>query len=301
MVKTHSDNAKVYVVIPNKNCIAHLSYSLEFLKKSTYSNYQVILVDDGSTDDSLNFVKKYYPTFIILANNRKKGFAGAVNTGIVYALEQGADYIAVFNSDIKVLPEWLNLALPLFEQWQNAGLVGFIEIVKEREELFFSYSVDRTPVASRSVQSLAGCLYICSATVLRKVGLFDEDYFMYGEDNDFFFRLNTAGYKLLETNIPVWHYGEGSSQNNKFMPTWLAYRNALRFSIKNESLFKVLRMILSLVNQGCNPFLRRPTDQPVFKRMRRYNPIFNIFLILGSCIWNLWHLGPTLKSRAVRI
>lgn len=290
----------VYVIIPNKNGKSHLSYSIPSLFNTSYDNYHVVLVDDASTDDALSYVARDYPKVTILKNSGKKGFAGTVNTGIRYALSSGAAYIAVFNNDIKVVPEWLNMILPIFAREQNIGLIGFTEITKEHEELFYNYTVDGTALIYNNVRRLAGCLYLCSNTAIKKIGLFDEDYFMYGEDNDYFFRLNTAGFRLLETNVPVWHYGEGSSPNNKLLPTWLAYRNAIRFSIKNESLFRVLKMILSLANQGCNPFLRRPTDHLVFRRMRRYNPVFNIFLIFGSCIWNLWHLGSTLKARVVR-
>jgi len=300
-MQSHISIPHVCVVIPNKNGISHLSYSLPSLFKTNYDNYHVVLVDDGSTDESLSYVARNYQKVTILKNSGKKGFAGAVNTGIRHALSSRATYIAVFNSDIKVLPEWLNMILPIFAREQNVGLVGFTEITKEREALFYNFAVDGPTVIYNNVRRLAGCLYLCSDAIFKKTGFFDEDYFMYGEDNDFFFRLNAAGFKLLETNVPVWHHGEGSSQDNKLLPTWLAYRNALRFSIKNESFFRVLQMILALANQGCNPFLRRPADSPVFRRMRRYNPVFNILLILGSCVWNLWHLGSTLKSRMVQI
>jgi len=290
----------VYVIIPNKNGSEHLSYSMPSLFRTNYDNYHVVLVDDGSNDDSLAYVAREYGNVVILKNSGKRGFAGAVNTGIRHALASGAACIALFNNDIQVLREWLELVLPVFAQRQDIGIVGYTEITRDREDLFYRNSVDRDTLVCRDVQRLAGCLYLCSAAVFLKIGLFDEDYFMYGEDNDFFFRLAAGGYRIVETNVPVWHYGEGSSQKIKLATTWFAYRNSLRFSLKNETLTKVLRMLSSLVNQGCNPFLRRPTDDPVFRRMRRYNPLINVFLILGSCIWNLWHIGSTLKARSLR-
>lgn len=288
----------VYVIIPSKNGKSHLTYSLPSLFRTSYANFHVVLLDDGSTDGSLEWLSAKFPEITILQNSGGKGFAGTVNTGIRYALSHNASYVAIFNNDVQVLPEWLDLIVPVFDSDVRTGLVGFTEITKEREEAFFGFSVTHTPVSFSEVQGLAGCLYLCRAEVFYKVGLFDEGYFMYGEDNDFFYRLIAAGFKLIQTNVPVWHYGEGSSQKNKLLPTWLAYRNALRFSVKNEHPVRVVRMILSLLNQGCNPFLKRPADHPVFKRMRRYNVIFNAFLILGSCVWNLWHLRSTLKSEA---
>jgi len=299
--QNHSDNNPlVYVVIPNFNGMLHLPYSLPTLFKSTYENYRVVLVDNGSTDDSMNYVGREYKDVLILKNKGKRGFAGGVNTGIRHALASGADYIAVFSNDIKVHPEWLDVTLPEFSKDRDAGLVGFIEITKEKEELFYGSKVDINNVTSRSVKGLAGCLFLCSAAAFRKVGLLDEDYYMYGEDDDLFFRFIAGGLKLVETNFPVWHYGQGSSPNNKLMPVWLAYRNALRFAIKNESIPRVLRILLSITNQGCNPFFRRPVDDPSLKRLRRYNPLFNICLIFGSCFWNLWHLRSTLIARSLK-
>lgn len=288
----------VYIVIPNKNGKDHLSYSLQSLFRTSYPNYRVVLVDDGSTDGSLMYVAREFRDVTIIRNSGKIGFAGAVNTGIRHALNAGAAYIAVSNSDVKVLPEWLDLVLPQFADSPNAGLVGFTEITREREELFYAFSTAGATVVSRSVQRLAGCLYLCSAAVFGEIGLFDEDYFMYGEDNDLFFRLLSAGFTIVETNVPVWHYGEGSSRNAKFLVTWLAYRNALRFSFKNETVFRVFRMLFALANQGCNPFLTPGADVPNFRRLRRYNPIVNIFILLASCAWNLCHLRSTLKSRS---
>lgn len=293
----HINKPCVFVVIPNKNGIDHLSYSLASLAKTTYTNYRTILVDDSSTDGSLNFVQNNYPDIKITTNERNKGFAGAVNTGIKYSLDQGADFIAIFNSDIRVLPEWIDLVIDIFHKHYKVGLVGYTEILKEREELFYSTKDLKDQVEYKEVKGLPGCLYLCSSKVFRHVGLFDEEYFMYGEDNDFFSRLTRAGYCILKTNIPVWHYGEGSSENRKFFATWLAYRNALRFSLKNENVIRIFRMILTLLNQGCNPFLSKKINDPNFKRLRRYNIAVNFLLIVASCCWNTINIIPTLKSR----
>jgi len=290
----------VYVIIPNKNGMEHLSYSLPSLFGTTYPNYRIVLVDDGSTDDSLAFVVREHPKVRILENRRGKGFAGSVNTGIVHALASGAGYVAVCNSDVKVLPDWLNLALPAFANGPAIGLVGFTEVTRDREELFYTAAIDKQAVISRSVERLAGCLYICPAATFRRIGLFDEAYFMYGEDSDLFLRLIAARYQIVETNIPVWHFGEGASPKRKLLTTWLAYRNAIRVTVKNESAFRVLRMIVSLANQGCNPFLHRSAGNPNFNRLRRYNPLINIFLLLASCAWNLWNIGTTLGARNQR-
>jgi len=152
-------------------------------------------------------------------------------------------------------------------------------------------------VQYREVKGLAGCLYMCSSELFRAIGFLDEDYYMYGEDNDLFSRILKSDFNIIETSVPVWHFGEGFSRGNKFTPTWLAYRNALRFSIKNESPLMIIRMLLSLSNQGCNPLFKARKNDPSSMRLRRYNPLVNLILIIGSCAWNVIHIGSTLKAR----
>jgi len=289
----------VFTLIPNKNGLQHLSYSLDSLSRTQYPSHQLILVDDGSDDESVRFVSTKYPAVKIIRNQREPGFAGAVNSGILLALDHGADYIAVCNNDIKVLPEWINLTIGFFHKEKKVGLIGFDEVLREAENLFYEWDA-KGGISNRGVSGLPGCLYICAAEAIRHVGLYDEVYFMYGEDNDFFARMIRAGYALIQTNVPVWHFGEGSSGKYKFKTSWLAYRNALRFGIKNEPPFKILRVLLSLLNQGCNPFLSAKLNDPNHKRLRRYNIVVNFGLIWGSCLWNLLNIGATLRARNQR-
>jgi GT2 family glycosyltransferase len=120
---------------------------------------------------------------------------------------------------------------------------------------------------------------------------------MYGEDNDFFCRLRKGGYKIIKTNVPVWHYGEGSGTNRKLSNTWLTYRNAIRFSLKNENIFGIFCRFFSILNQGCNPFRLRELSDPFYRRIRRYNIFINSILIMCSCSWNMVFLPKTVLMR----
>ena len=290
------NNPLVAVVIPNKNGLFHLKYSLPVLTGSSYPRFFCVLVDDRSTDGSPDFARRDFPQLHVIPNNRKKGFAGSANTGISYALVRHADYIAISNTDVKIPPQWMDSALKIFKREENAGLVGFTEISKEREELF-NENMDVEPVFTE-VKGVPGCFFICPACVFGDVGLLDEEYFMYGEDNDFFARLIKAGYRILQTSVPVWHYNEGSGQSTKFANAWLTYRNGIRYALKNENASKVIRMCAALLYYGCNPL---PVDQarsPSLKRLRRYNVFVNLLLFISACGWNLFHLPRTLRLRA---
>jgi hypothetical protein len=253
------------------------------------------MVDNGSVDNSLEIAKKLCPNIEILINKTDVGFAGSVNNGVRCALKNGAEYVAVYSNDIKVLQDWIGFALEVFENNPATGLVGFKEIPKDEENLFIDNGVSSNNVKSSA--AVPGCLFVCSMAVFHKIGLMDEGYFMYGEDNDFFKRVTNTGFKILQTQLPVWHYGEGASINKRFMPAWLAYRNALRCAIKNQGICGIVNMFVALFYHGCIASRSCLKLSPSVKRLKRYGRMTNLILLIGSCVWNLIFLPRTLWCR----
>lgn len=285
----------VYIVMPNKNGAAHLRYSLESLFNTCYSNYRVLIVDNRSTDDSLQYASTHYPKAEVLVNEQDRGFAGSVNRGILHALSQGAEYVAIYSNDIRVKASWLEFSMEVFAADPAAGVVGFVEIPKENEESFFGSS---GPFSKGSpAAALPGCLLLCSSSVFLKAGLMDEGYFMYGEDNDFFARISAAGLLLVQTGMPVWHYGEGSAAKKRMFPVWMAYRNAVRCSLKNHGFLGASKMVAALFYHGCIPRLSSEITDPSLKRLRRYNFLLNSAFLIGSLGWNAFHIFSTLSAR----
>lgn len=285
----------VAVVIPNRNGLFHLEYSLPALTASLYSRVFYLLVDDGSTDGSVEFVRREFPQVQALSNRKGRGFAGSANTGIGYALDLNADYIAIANTDIRIGPRWIEPVLAVLEREDKVGLVGFTEIPREKEEVF---DKNRDVKAEHTlVTGVPGCLFVCPASVFMDVGFFDEEYFMYGEDNDFFARLIKRGYRIVQTNIPVWHFNEGSGQRAKFANAWLTYRNGIRYALKNEAIPGIIRRCGALLYYGCSPFPFDRAGNPSLNRLRRYNILANLALFMSACGWNMLHLAGTLSLR----
>lgn len=294
-MQSHVSVPLICVIVPNKNGIAHLSYSLPSLFTSTYSNYQVILVDDRSTDTSTGFVEERYPFVRILLNNAKRGFAATVNVGVRYAIMQRAEYVAISNNDIKIPPWLLDRTVTLFPLDPSIGIVGFREITGDVGRNLFPTSPEK--IGWSETKNITGCFFMIKTAVFSKIGFFDEDYFMYGEDNDFFYRTRKAGFKTIAADIPVWHYGEGTSGRRPFLSTWLGYRNSMRFAIKNLGPLEVLRMLGSLFYHGCVSLKDKSCSDLYLIRIRRYSPFTNFLLIIASCAWNLFYLPKTLLQR----
>jgi hypothetical protein len=100
----------------------------------------------------------------------------------------------------------------------------------------------------------------------------------------------------VNSTVPFWHFGEGYSKTVGMRRSWLAYRNVLRYGIKNESLWQQFRLLGMLMNVGINPF-RRESEAVSDKRLRAHNPLMNALLLAGAVVWNLFKLPQTLHAR----
>ena len=310
-------NPLVYVIIPNYNGRNHLEYSLQSLIRTTYPTYQVVLVDDCSNDDSLEFVTVNFPQVDVLRNSVNSGFAASVNRGIVWALEKEAEYVAIFNSDIKVLPGWLEPILEFFKNQENTGVIGFTEHPRMSKDQF---AMPSTIEIHHVGTKLPGMLYVCRSDIFEIVGFYDEKYFMYGEESDLFARIERSGHQVLQSSIPVWHFVGGAGQKIRLRIAWLSYRNGIRFVVKNGSIVDVLLQITALLYYAAVPVLRPAGNNSVIRwfsrgtlseyseddiegfrvqlhRFRLGHPLANICLWFGAVLWNLIFLPWTLIDR----
>ena len=304
--------------MPNRNGCKHLSYSLSSFARTIYPAYKVLIVDDASTDDSYNYVCTNFPQVNIIRNPDNKGFAGSSNVGIRWALSHDFPYIAICNNDIKVLPNWLEPIIEHFKRHQNeVGVIGYLELTRNQEETF------KMPEKIKFQNigfELPLHLCVFNTNVFKTIGLFDEKYFMYGEDSDLFTRMIKVGYQLLQSNIPVWHYGSGFIKQASFRVAWFAYRNGIRYAIKNCTVQKVIRQVVSLLYYGVTLALKHPSKNsfsrilfgkfipsvsridilqlPIkMQRLRPSNSIVNFFIWTAAVLWNILFLPNTLKQR----
>ncbi len=197
----------ISVVIPNWNGAAHLPTCLEALRRQTYPRREVLVVDNGSADDSLALLARY-PEVRVLALGSNRGFAGAVNAGIRAA--QG-EIVALLNNDTEAAPTWLEALAAAFARHPDAGLVASKILLFDRRDVFHSagdyYRVDGIPgnrgVWERDVGqydreeevfSACGAAAAYRRELFADIGLFDEDFFYSCEDVDLAWRAQIAGW-----------------------------------------------------------------------------------------------------------
>jgi GT2 family glycosyltransferase len=255
-------NPKITIVILNWNGYEDTSECIISLQKITYDNYQIVVVDNGSDDEEFNKLKNNFPLIQVLRSDDNLGFTGGNNLGIKYSLEEKADYILLLNNDTIVEPNFIQPLLNVFEEDKNAGIVApQINYFYEPRKIWteggkisrlrgsgFAYSdqiESNIKPYNKEVTFVSGCCMLIKKEVFEKIGLFDENYFLYVEDADLCYRTTHAGYKIIVTHSSKIHHKVSSSTKEylSLLPLYYVTRNRLYFAKKNFPNFFIITVL----------------------------------------------------------
>src|ERR1043166_2896572 len=204
----------LFVIILNWNGLQDLLECIDTVKKSTYAA-EIILVDNGSTDNSSAVVSRRFPQIRIIETGENLGF-GANNIGIYEALRQGADYILLLNNDTSVDPECFERLVRFAESTPEAGILSpRICYYSDPQRIWYDGGTLRTENGfltsghvnedrsvkcvsedSREVDYICGCAMFIRRSVIDMIGGLDSRFFMYWEDGEFSLRAKKAGFRL---------------------------------------------------------------------------------------------------------
>ncbi len=201
----------VSVIIPNWNGAHHLPDCLEGLRRQRYRRFEVILVDNGSTDESLALLARLYPQVRVLPLSENRGFAPACNLGIRAAR---GEIVVLLNNDTEATPDWLQVVVSALDRHPEVGAVASKMLLFDRRDHFHTagdfYRLDGTPgnrgVWQRDEGQYDEEAYVFSANggsaayrraMLDEIGLLDEDFFYSCEDVDLAWRAQLAGWKCV--------------------------------------------------------------------------------------------------------
>ncbi len=245
---------EVAVVILNYNGKNFLQKFLSTVIQSTYVHLKVIVADNGSSDDSVAYIKANYPQVGILTNNINEGFAGGYN----WALSNvRADYYVLLNSDVSVTPGWIEPIIALMENDPSIGACQPKILSQEFPELFeyagacggwidtLGYPFSRGRVfdvcekdngqynEAIPVFWASGAAMFVKAGVYHELGGLDASFFAHQEEIDLCWRMQLAGYRIMccPTSI-VYHVGAGTLPRGG-KKVFLNFRNNLQMLIKN--------------------------------------------------------------------
>lgn len=219
---------KVAIIILNWNGKEDTIECLESLKDVTYPNYEILLVDNGSIDGSVECFKDKYPEIDIIENSENLGFAEGNNVGIRRATDKGADYVLMLNNDTVVDPEFLGELVKVTEEDERIGAIGPDIRLYDNPSKPQIKKYGRIHTIS-DVDTLSGACLLLKIKVLLKIGLLHAIYFCYDEDREINERLKKNGYRVVyvPTNSKVYH--KLGSTSNKISNLQIYYMTRNRF------------------------------------------------------------------------
>jgi GT2 family glycosyltransferase len=255
---------KISIVILNWNGLEDTIECLESLKKITYPNYEVIVVDNGSEGNDAQVLKERFGDCIhLIQNDRNCGFAGGNNIGMRYAVDNSQpDYILLLNNDTVVDPVFLDELVNVAEGDSSIGIAGAkIYFYDEPTRLQFvwgkmnlwtgeavqtpqiiAYRFGRKEIdkgqydSAKAADWVTGCCFLIKRSVIESIGLLDEGYFCYGEEVDYCFSARKAGYKTVYVpEAKVWHKLARSANRVTGFTRYYTARNHFRFMKKHAT------------------------------------------------------------------
>ena len=245
----------VSVIIPNFNGKKYLKECLDSLRKQDYLYFEVILVDNGSEDGSVEWTKENYPEVHVIALKENTGFCGGVNAGI---RESKSEYVLLLNNDTIVFPEFITELVHAIERAPDifSCQAKMLQIQDENKmddagnfycALGWAFADGKGKPESeynKTREIFASCAgaAIYRKEILDEIGYFDEEHFAYLEDVDIGYRAKLHGYRnLFCPTARVLHVGSGTSGSryNLFKIRYSS-RNNLYLIYKNMPLWQII-------------------------------------------------------------
>lgn len=247
---------------------------------------QIIVVDNNSSDDTVQTIQNQHPTVIVLKTGANLGYTGGNNFGIDYALERGAEYVLILNNDTIVAPDMISALLAVAEQEPQAGFLGPKVYHLEEPECLQSTGIqldrrlrshhrgqDQIDVGQfdsiEEFEAISGCAMLVSRKVLDQIGLLDTLFFIYHEEIDWCLRARAAGFKnLYVPAAQVWHRKPQLRTATTAFTMYYMTRNMYLLMSKHKAGFRalaqtVMQNLVWLLNWTLNPKWRHNHEKRI--------------------------------------
>ena len=237
-------NPTVFIVIVNYNGYKDTIDCIRSLKNIDYENYEIVVVDNNSADDSVLKIRNNFPKVRIIESSVNLGFSGANNLGIKYSIDNKADYVLLLNNDTEVEKDFLKNIIERVKKEGNVGIsTGKIKYFDNKDIIWYaggkfnrfkgnSYHIGLDELDKNQydyetkVTFISGCFMLIPIHIFKEVGLLSEEYFLYHEDTDYCCKVMKKGYKLFYYGKSViYHKVSSSTGKNSDLYTYYYTRN----------------------------------------------------------------------------
>lgn len=259
------NNPFVSIILVNWNGLQYIKDCLKSLQKTTYKRYEIIFVDNDSTDGSVAYVLGHYKNIKIVQNQTNRGFAGGHDAALKIAKGKA---ILLLNIDTYVDAKFLETLVCRLYSHPTIGVVGPKVLLSDDTHkidsigafyltngLLYHYGREkdeRLPIYNRPMEifTTKGVCMLIKKEVIEKIGLFDPEYFAYFEETDFCMRTWMAGWRIVyEPEARIYHKGgHASSRLPSAIIQYHAFKNVFATYLKNLSFVYLIPALLGLLS-----------------------------------------------------
>ena len=258
---------KVFAITLNWNRKDDTVECVDSLLKLNYPNYEIVVVDNGSTDGTVELLKEKFDNKITIIENKKNlGYADGFNSGIYYAFKKDAEYMLILNNDTKIDPDAL---IELVKVAENDSKIGFVSgkvynyndpnriqtVGKGTDPIKLvgphvgAGEIDNGQYDEiKEYEFIDDVFLLVRKEVIEKVGGYDPNFFLYWEETDWCARVRKADFKIFYTpDAKIWHKGSMSSGGGTNpLNTYYMARNKYVFIKRNGTNQQFKRFVLKL-------------------------------------------------------
>ena len=263
-----AEDGSVFIIIVNWNGWEDTAECVDSCRSLDYQNAHIIVVDNGSANDSVPRLRERFDRLEIVESRFNTGFAGGNNIGIKAALDRGAEFVWLLNNDTTVEAGSLASLVSALRADDSAGVVGSKIFFSDRPDVIWSAGGCISPRWGwtyhrgegqhdtgqydriEAVDYVPGASLLVRASVVARIGLMSEDYFLYWEETDWCEKARNAGWRVLYVpGSRIWHKVGASIPDDKKHATWrYEGRNRVLFYRRNRPGSVVRISLLTLAN-----------------------------------------------------
>jgi GT2 family glycosyltransferase len=259
----------IFCVVVNWNGWRDTVECLNSLERQDVGNLQVLVIDNGSIDDSSRKIQEAHPWVTLVETGRNLGFPTGCNVGTRLAIERGADYVWLLNNDTVAPPDTATKLLRTALANPRAGAIGTVLYYFHDPSLVQAWGGGRINLWTGYVSHFkrrtrfeknayfTGASMLLPRQICQEVGIFYEGFFMYGDDSDLCIRIQGAGYDLvMAEDTCVLHKEGASSPKRSALIDRFATTSSMRF-LKRQAALPMLSMSIFLSLRSGNRLFRR--------------------------------------------
>ena len=233
----------IYAVILTFNHYLDTKECLESLIQTDYSNLRIVLVDNGSSDDTVKSVQAEFPQIHVIENTENLGVPAGYNVGFQHALQKGANYILMLNNDTVISPTMVTQLLEVAQSDPKVGIVMPKILYYDRKDQVWSTGgkyrafppaillTDKANLDNNQIHMIEyapSCGLLIHRQAFEHVGLFDPGYFFFFDDWDFSERVRAHGLHIwLTPNAEMWHKVSKSVKGKNLSFYWKTFGESI--------------------------------------------------------------------------